>query len=84
MRWSVALAWRLPPQLRGISVCVHPSFGRLRGRGLWSPSSRQILCTPVGVPDTGLVKGHDGVSVENAVAVMPAKQAHVLSDTRGL
>ena len=34
--------------------------------------------------DTGLVKGHDGVSVENAVAVMLAKQAHVLSDTCGL
>ena len=86
MRWSVALAWRLPPRLRGISVCVHPSFGRLRGRGLRSPSSRQILCTRpwVYLTDTGLVKGHDGVSVENAVAVMLAKQAHVLSDTCGL
>jgi predicted AAA+ superfamily ATPase len=47
--------------------------------------ARALLQAPkVYFTDTGLVKGSDGVRFENAVAVMLAKQAHFLSDTRGL
>ena len=47
--------------------------------------ARALLQAPkVYFIDTGLVKGNDGVRFENAVAVMLAKQAHFLGDTRGL
>jgi len=46
--------------------------------------ARALLQAPkVYFTDTGLVKGGEGVRFENAVAVMLAKQAHFISDTRG-
>lgn len=47
--------------------------------------ARALLQAPkVYFTDSGMVKGDDGVRFENAVAVMLTKQAHVLSDTKGL
>jgi predicted AAA+ superfamily ATPase len=46
--------------------------------------ARALLQAPkVYFTDTGLVKGDDGVRLENAVAVMLRKQVHFLGDTRG-
>jgi predicted AAA+ superfamily ATPase len=46
--------------------------------------ARALLQAPkVYFTDTGLVKGNEGLRFENAVAVMLAKQAHFISDTRG-
>ena len=46
--------------------------------------ARALLQAPkVYFTDNGLVKGDDGVRFENAVAVMLAKQAHFIRDTRG-
>jgi hypothetical protein len=46
--------------------------------------ARALLQAPkVYFTDTGLVKGNEGLRFENAVAVMLAKHAHFISDTRG-
>lgn len=46
--------------------------------------ARALLQAPkVYFTDTGLVKGDDGVRLENAVAVMLRKQVHFRGDTRG-